>query len=129
GDAILVDSEEVQPVGPGIPYTAKYIVFTPTTADGDLTFSTSPEGDHTLLLDNIRIMKGAVVAPVSLSISFDGSNVKISWSVDATDYKLESTTSLPGGWAADNSTVTVDGNQNVVTVPIAGAAKFYRLKK
>jgi hypothetical protein len=36
-----------------------------------------PEGDHTLLLDNIRLVKGAVAAPVPLSVSADGGNLGI----------------------------------------------------
>ena len=105
------------------------IVFTATATEGELRFSTAPEGDHTLLLDNIRIVKGAIAAPVLLSVSFDGSNLRISWPVEATDYKLESTSSLPGGWTADNSPISVEGNQNVVTVAIDAVTKFYRLRK
>ncbi|MCI0533727.1 MAG: DUF642 domain-containing protein [Verrucomicrobiales bacterium] len=128
-DVPLIENEEVQPVGAGIPYVAKYIVFTPGTTEGELRFNTAPEGDHTLLLDNIRIVKGSVAAPIFLSVTFEGGNLRISWPVDATDFKLESTTGLPGGWTADNSAISVEDNQNVVRVPLAGATRFYRLRK
>jgi hypothetical protein len=127
-DVPLIEIEEVQPVGGGVPYTAKYIVFTAPAAEGELRFTTAPEGDHTLLLDNLRIVKGALAAPVPLAISLDGGNLRISWPIDATDFRLESTTSLSGAWAADNSVVSVEDNQNVVTVPITGETKFYRLR-
>jgi hypothetical protein len=128
-DVPLVEEEEVQAVGAGVPYLGKYLEFTPAAAEGELRFNTSPEGDHTLLLDNIRIVKGTVTPPVPIGVSFDGTNLRITWSVDASDYGLESSNSVTGGWAADNSAITVEDNLNVVTIALSGSAKFYRLRK
>jgi len=128
-DVPLIQDEEVTPVGAGVPYLAKYIPFTASATEGELRFNTTPEGDHTLLLDGFRIVKGTVTPPVLLTIAVDAGNLRIAWPADATDYRLESTSSLPGGWTADNSAVTVEGNQNVVTIAIGAGTKFYRLRK
>ena len=57
-----VVEEDITPVGPNNSYIVKYVVFTPTASDGILKFENTAEGDHTLLLDNVRIVKGVVTA-------------------------------------------------------------------
>jgi len=70
----------------------------------------------------------AAVIP-SLAISLVGSNVRVSWTTNATDFELLSTTSLsPASWAPAGGTLTVEGDQNVVTLP-ATNTQFFRLEK
>jgi hypothetical protein len=126
-DEVLVE-EEIMPVGAGVPFIAKYLPFTATVADGILMFEhTTPEGDHTLLLDNIRIVKGrAVQAPRLTVLAADG-NARIAWPADATGFSLESSAALPGGWTPVATVPMVEGNETVILEPIGAGNRYYRL--
>jgi len=128
-DVPLVEDEEVSPVGVGEAFHLKTLSFTPSVAEGELKFTTSPEGDHTFLLDDIRLIKGVFEPPVALRVSIAGGNLKLSWPVGASGFKLESTLALPGGWAADSASITVEGTDHVATVAAGAKSKFYRLRK
>ncbi len=72
-----------------------------------------------------------IVAPVapSLAIELVGGNVRVSWPTSATGFTLKSTTSLaPAVWGDAGGTLTVEGNQNVVTLPATGT-QFFRLEQ
>ena len=129
-DGVLVE-EEITPVGQQNPFILKHLFFTPTAADGTLIFEhTTPAGDHTLLLDNIRIVKGhiAEVPPVpTLAASASSGNIRITWPTSFAGFSLESTSILPGGWAAVATAPTVEGNNNVVVEASGSGRKFYRL--
>ncbi len=127
--------EEITPVGGTEPYPWRAVVFTAAASEGVLRFSSVPEAgaDRTLLLDDIRIVPGEVPPPapkvrILAALTAEG-NLRITWSANATDFVLESTTKLPGGWANDNSPVTVEGNENVVTVTIGAGNQFFRLRR
>jgi hypothetical protein len=69
------------------------------------------------------------VGAPSLAISLVGSNVRVAWSTNSTDFELVSTTSLsPASWGPAGGTLTVEGDQNVVTLP-ATNTQFFRLEK
>lgn len=126
-DTVLVE-EEITPVGAANPYISKYLTFTAAATDSVLKFEhTSPVGDHTLLLDNVRIVKGRVVQAPRLRIAAGGTGeVQIRWPSDSA-FVLQSTSALPGGWTAVSTTPTLDGSDNLVIEPITGARKYYRL--
>jgi hypothetical protein len=66
----------------------------------------------------------------TLKISRSGENVTLSWPIEAADYILESTTSLPAvSWTTVTNTPTVTANERVVQLPIRGDAAFFRLRK
>lgn len=70
----------------------------------------------------------AVIIP-TLNIALAGSDVRVSWPANVTGFTLYSTTSLaPAAWEAAGGTVTVEGDQNVVTLPATGT-KFFRLQQ
>ena len=62
-DEELLLEEEVLPVGGDNPFHLRYMTFKPSFGDGILQFDTQPEGDHSLLLDDIHIVKGDFVPP------------------------------------------------------------------
>lgn len=70
-------------------------------------------------------------APITpeLSIELVGSNIRISWPTSAAGFTLKSTTSLsPAVWNDAGGTLTVEGDQNVVTLPATGT-QFFRLEQ
>jgi hypothetical protein len=70
-------------------------------------------------------------APISASLAIEivGSNVRVSWPTSATGFSLQSTTSLsPASWGPAGGTLTVEGDQNVVTLPATGT-QFFRLQQ
>ncbi len=60
GNLQLLLAQDIVPVGDGNPYIQMYLSFTNDATSGDLTFTTHPTGDCTLLLDNIRLVPGLV---------------------------------------------------------------------
>jgi hypothetical protein len=77
-------------------------------------------------------LRGTIgIAPVipNLAIVLQGGNVRVSWSTNATGFSLHSTTSLtPASWGPAGGTLTVEGDQNVVTLPATGT-QFFRLEQ
>jgi hypothetical protein len=127
-DTPLVE-EEITPVGAGMPFIAKYLVFTPTTTEGVLKFEhTTAAGDHTLLLDNVRIVRGVVTPAPKLTAQPAAANTfRIAWPSAATTFKLQSAASLPGTWTDVTTPIVVEGTDNVVTEAVGTGNKFYRL--
>jgi len=127
-DTPLVE-EEINPVGAGMPFITKTVVFTPTAAEGVLKFEhTTATGDHTLLLDNVRIVPGIASALPRLNAQVAAGNTfRIAWPADATKFKLQATSSLSGNWSDVTTAIVVEGAQNVVTELIGSGNKFYRL--
>ncbi len=65
-----------------------------------------------------------------LQISRSSQNVSLSWPAEATDYFLETATSLPAvSWATVTNTPTVTTNERSVQLPLTGNAQFFRLRK
>lgn len=131
-DEILLE-EDIAPVGGSEPYASKYIVFTPSVTEGVLKFQGMPEGDHTLLLDDVRIVPGEVKPPppsVPMNIGRTaGGALRISWPATAADFVLESADNITGPWTNAGLLTATEVDQLVVTLPAPGRAKFYRLKK
>jgi hypothetical protein len=73
----------------------------------------------------------AAPSNVSLGIALATPNVVISWSSDATGFALESSAALgsQAKWAAVSTPPVTNNGKSQVTVPIAGTAQFYRLRK
>lgn len=77
-------------------------------------------------------LRGTIeVAPIipTLAIALSGGNVRVSWSTNASGFSLKSTPSLsPASWGAAGGTLTVEADQNVVTLPATGT-QFFRLEQ
>lgn len=65
----------------------------------------------------------------TLSASFSGSQLIISWPTNTISFGLQQNLTLaPGGWVGAMNPVTVVGEQNQVSVPLTNSSSFYRLK-
>jgi uncharacterized repeat protein (TIGR03803 family) len=71
------------------------------------------------------------VTPPELSITPSGTNVILSWTTNATDFMLQSTTDLLSapGWATVSPGPIVISGQNMVTNAIAVPQQFFRLSQ
>jgi hypothetical protein len=133
-DGLVVLEEDIEPVGGMNPYQLRYMVVQSLFSDAVLEFASTPEGDHTLLLDNIRLVPGVVVPPPPpppsppIRIDFlDASTLRVSWDAATANFVLQSATSLPGAWMDVTLPVTVEGNENVVLVFLDSGNQFFRL--
>ncbi len=70
-------------------------------------------------------------APPRLNWSRVGKTITLSWPSSATGYIIERTGNLAGAatWNSVTNSLTVVGDQNTVTLDIAGQTLFFRLKK
>ena len=122
---------DVLPVGGIAPYHAHQFDFVATNENLTLSFTQVAAGDHTVLLDNIRVVQTGP-GGLRLSISqFDASSLRLAWPRYATGYNLECTATLPaapGAWIDPGLPVGEEGNE-FVAYDFLGTTKFYRLKK
>jgi hypothetical protein len=81
-------------------------------------------GECALLL----VLSEGMAAGVELTISKVGTNVVVSWPASATDFVLESSSSLATGWTAVATAPATNQQVASVTLPITGDQKFFRLK-
>jgi hypothetical protein len=83
----------------------------------------------TLWLDSVTISGRSLNEAPSLSIELVGGNIRVIWPTSAAGYSLQSTTSLsPVSWGAAGGVLTVEGDNNVVTLPATGT-QFFRLQQ
>jgi hypothetical protein len=78
----------------------------------------------------LTVVDSDPIVPASLQLSLTATNsVQISWSADAAGYTLEQTPGLePANWFQVTNSATVAGTNLQVSVPLAGAARFFRLR-
>ena len=130
GSDLSMTDEPVAAVGANRPYRRIRGVFTASDVTALLRIAhTPPGGDRTLLVDQVRIFKGDVPLPVSLSGSIDGGgNVVVTWPVADTSTMVLQTGPTPDGpWTDSATPIVVDGDNNTSLVDFGSAAKFYRL--
>jgi large repetitive protein len=67
----------------------------------------------------------------ALSFSVSGSNLQLAWPTNLIPFTLQATTNVASApaWTNILTTPTKVGNSNVITEPMTGAGKYYRLKK
>ena len=89
-----------------------------------IRFDPSDNAGNTLAFDYIRV--GGFLP--SLSVTRQPNNsLRISWAAAAEGFILQSTASLPGGWATVTTAPTTEGSQKYVEIQPTGIAGFYRL--
>ena len=150
-DEELLLEEEVLPVGEDNPFHLRYVTFRPSFPDGRLQIDTQPEGDHTLLLDDIHIVKGDFIPPtpeppapqpipeptpdplpepaeVVLEIRrhADGT-IEVRWPTVAGAGVLQQTEALGGDWAPVDEGAVVDGESNSQVITPGSKNVFFRL--
>ncbi|HSU54676.1 MAG TPA: choice-of-anchor Q domain-containing protein [Candidatus Dormibacteraeota bacterium] len=97
-----------------------------------LTDNSDPDGDA---VDNYHEWLAGTnptnrfSSPAQLTIIPSGTNVILTWPTNAVGFTLQSTTNLvsPAVWTTNSPAPVVICEQNVVTNPITGAQRFYRL--
>jgi hypothetical protein len=70
--------------------------------------------------------------PPALSITKQGQDVTLSWPFWATNFSLQAVEGgipLSGQWTNIGVTPGSSNGENVITLPLSGAAKFYRLSQ
>ncbi|HEY5912223.1 MAG TPA: putative Ig domain-containing protein [Verrucomicrobiae bacterium] len=77
---------------------------------------------------SLTINGGAITGP-SLTISRTGDSVLLTWSVNSTGFILEEIQVQQNTWTNSSTQVVVQGDENVVLIPIQSTARFYRLRK
>jgi ECF sigma factor len=93
------------------------------------SFALPPQTDGSLDFFVARLTDPAAVA-VELKIARTVSGVALSWPVQATNYLLGVSTSLPAvSWTTVTNTPTVTTNERSVQLPLTGDARFFRLRK
>jgi len=93
--------------------TATFDSFTPTSNGGFDCFVARLDG------------------PPRLNVNRSGSQLIVSWPTNQVGFQLESVTSLSAGgvWSAATNSPVVVGDQYVVTNPITGTSRFFRLRQ
>lgn len=87
-------------------------------------FQSQPGGDNDAFLVNLSLRDAKV------EINRSGQNVTLSWPVEAKDYILEATASLPAvSWTTVTNTPTVTATNRSVQLPLTGPAQFFRLRR
>lgn len=79
-------------------------------------------------LNNTASVK-TVVEPVVMTATRNGSNLVLSWTVDASNYSLQSATNVvpPVSWSPVTNAPVIIGGQKVVTLPIGPGTTYFRL--
>jgi hypothetical protein len=127
GSAAPLFEEDISPAGGTRSFYRRFVVFTPDFSEQEIQFSHVTSEDRTLLLDNIRVIKGEVGAPPTPVIGLQGANPRISWPAPALGYVLQSAPTPDGPWSNDPALVATEGANRVATVQPDGAVRFFRL--
>ncbi|MGK0188737.1 MAG: hypothetical protein ACI9R3_004550, partial [Verrucomicrobiales bacterium] len=130
-DDSLVFDEELEAAGVGAPFWERSIDFIPEATEAFITFNHLPDGDQSLLLDDVRVvLKSGVVEPgfnVPLTIGIvAGNTIRLAWPKDAPDAILEYSTDLKI-WLPVESFPFAEGEELVVADPIIDPVRYYRL--
>ena len=78
----------------------------------------------------LEITVDGLEAPPTLSIQMSGSSLEILWPSSTTGFSLYSSTNLltPVVWSPVTNTPSIQGEDWMVTIPIAEAPPFFRLE-
>jgi hypothetical protein len=72
----------------------------------------------------------ADAAVADLKIARTASDLTLSWPIEATNFVLEATTSLPAvSWTTVTNTPTITATERSVQLPLTGPARFFRLRQ
>ena len=131
---------EVNPVGGSEPYYTYVYNFTADSDEAEITFAQTAEGDNTVLIDDVRLVKGKGVEvelpnpeepvesiPLAIGKGPDAS-FTLSWSADQTDWVVEYAENVTGPWKNAGAESTVENGRMVIKVtPAKTGSRFYRL--
>lgn len=112
--------------------TLQVTVLTPVIGSLTNTASVrSQEADPDLSNNSSTVVTQVEASPALLSAAEVAGNVRISWPAAAGDFLLQMTEdwATPVSWQTVPAAPVTVGDQKVVTVPLAGGRRFYRLQR
>jgi len=128
GAPVTLFEEDLNPVGGTQLFYRRYATFTADGTDEQVQFQHMPTGDKTLLIDNVRVVPGAVGPAPNLAIGhLANGSVQLTWPAPSVGYVLQSSATPNGPWTSDGTAITTQGSQRVAVVQPSKAARFYRL--
>jgi hypothetical protein len=72
---------------------------------------------------------GGTVSQPALAISRSGDSFLVSWPAASDGFVLEEAELKQGTWSNSSVAISVQGSENVASIPIQSTVKFYRLRK
>ena len=108
--------------------------------EAEITFEQTTEGDNTVLIDDVRLVKGKGVevelpnpeeTVESIPLAFGqgpDASLTLSWSADQTGWVVEYAENVAGPWKNADAESTVENGRLVIKVtPAKTGSRFYRL--
>jgi len=131
---------EVNPVGDAEAYHRYVYNFTADSDVAEITFAQTAEGDNTVLLDDVRLVKGKgtevelpspeePAEPIAMALGQGAdSTLTLSWSADETGWVVQYAEKVTGPWQDAGAEATVEDGKLVIKVtPAKTGSRFYRL--
>ena len=131
---------EVNPVGDAEPYYVYVYNFTADSDEAEITFAQTAEGDNTVLIDDVRLVKGKgtevelpvpeePAEPIAMALGQGAdTSLTLSWAADQTGWVVQYAENVTGPWKNAGAEATVEDGKLVVKVtPAKTGARFYRL--
>ena len=131
---------EVNPVGEAEAYYRYVYNFTADSDVAEITFAQTAEGDNTVLIDDVRLIKGKgtevelpgpeePAEPIALALGQGAdATLTLSWSADETGWVAQYAEKVTGPWQDAGAEATVEDGKLVIKVtPAKTGARFYRL--
>ncbi|MCH2592529.1 MAG: DUF642 domain-containing protein [Pedosphaera sp.] len=131
---------EVNPVGDAEPYYVYVYNFTADSDEAEITFAQTAEGDNTLLIDDVRLVKGKgtevelpgpeePAEPIAMALGQGAdTSLTLSWAADQSGWVVQYAENVTGPWKDAGAEATVEDGKLVVKVtPAKTGARFYRL--
>ena len=110
------------------------------SGEAEITFEQTNEGDNTVLIDDVRLVKGKGVevelpnpeeTVESIPLAFGqgpDASLTLSWSADQTGWVVEYAENVAGPWKNADAESTVENGRLVIKVtPAKTGSRFYRL--
>ena len=131
---------EVNPVGDAEPYYVYVYNFTADSDEAEITFAQTAEGDNTVLIDDVRLVKGKgtevelpgpeePAEPIAMALGQGAdTSLTLSWAADQSGWVVQYAENVTGPWKDAGAEATVEDGKLVVKVtPAKTGARFYRL--
>ena len=131
---------EVNPVGEAEAYYRYVYNFTADSDVAEITFAQTAAGDNTVLLDDVRLVKGKgtevelpgpdePAEPINMVLGQGAdATLTLSWSADETGWVVQYAEKVTGPWQDAGAEATVEAGKLVIKVtPAKTGTRFYRL--
>ena len=118
------------PEGFGVNLFHRRYALDPSKTLKEIVLPAQPNDDTDVAYLMGATLTTATVANVALTAQrVTGGSIRLAWPSAATGYTLQGASTVPGAWTDVSAAPTVEGADNVVTLPATDAARFFRLKQ